>query len=123
MIDNVVNVIEGVKNNVDVEILLKWADPLGDFPELKNIRMVDDENYTALYETVLIDLPIGVYFWKLIGDYSTDVGDVMKEYRPEKIKNLLKKIWVSELFNYVEENLNAQSVEILTHILKFESDC
>jgi hypothetical protein len=59
----------------------------------------------------------------LIGDYSTDVGDVMKEYRPEKIKNLLKKIWVSELFNYVEENLNAQSVEILTHILKFESDC
>lgn len=37
MIDNVVNVIEGVKNNVDVEVLLKRADPLGDFPELKNI--------------------------------------------------------------------------------------
>lgn len=61
MIDNVVNVIEGVKNNVDIEILLKRADPLGDFPELKNIRMVD-EDYDSLYETVLIDLPIGKYF-------------------------------------------------------------
>lgn len=123
MIDNVVNVIEGVKNNVDVEILLKWADPLGDFPELKNIWMVDEENYSALYETVLIDLPIGVYFWKLIGDYSADVADVMKEYRPEKIKNLLKKIWITELFNYVHEHLNSTSQEILSNILKFESDC
>ena len=123
MIDNVVNVIEGVKNNVDVEILLKWADPLGDFPELKNIWMVDEENYSALYETVLIDLPIGVYFWKLIGDYSADVADVMKEYRPEKIKNLLKKIWITELFKYVHEHLNSTSQEILSNILKFESDC
>jgi len=45
MIDNVVNVIEGVKNNVDVEVLLKRADPLGDFAELKNIRMVDGDDY------------------------------------------------------------------------------
>ncbi len=66
MIDNVVNVIEGVKNNQDIEVLLKRADPLGDFPELKNIWMAENEDYGLLYETVLIDLPIGVYFRKLI---------------------------------------------------------
>lgn len=47
----------------------------------------------------------------------------MKDYRPEKIKNLLKKIWITELFNYVEDNLNSMSQEILGDILKFESDC
>ena len=47
----------------------------------------------------------------------------MRDYRPEKIKNLLKKIWITELFNYVIENLNETSQEILSSILKFESDC
>jgi len=127
MIDNVVNVIEGVKNNVDVEVLLKWADPLGDFPELKNIRMVDGEDYGQLYETVLIDLPIGIYFRKLLAQVdasnSDRIAEAMRDYRPEKIKNLLKKIWITELFNYVNDNLNGTSVEMLSEILKFESDC
>jgi len=47
----------------------------------------------------------------------------MRDYRPEKIKNLLKKIWITELYNYVNEHLNATSQEILNEILKFESDC
>jgi len=47
----------------------------------------------------------------------------MRDYRPEKIKNLLKKIWLTELFNYVNTNLNEASQEILNDILKFESDC
>ncbi len=33
----------------------------------------------------------------------------MQDYRPEKIKNLLKKIWITELYNYVNENLNETS--------------
>jgi vacuolar-type H+-ATPase subunit C/Vma6 len=47
----------------------------------------------------------------------------MRDYRPEKIKNLLKKIWISELYNYVNTHLNETSQEILNDILKFESDC
>jgi V-type H+-transporting ATPase subunit d len=66
MIDNVIYIIEGVKNNVDLEVLLKRADPLGYFPELKNIRTVEGDNYSELYETVLIDLPIGIYFRKFL---------------------------------------------------------
>lgn len=110
MIDNVVNVIEGVKNNVDVEVLLKRADPLGDFPELKNIRMVDGDDYGQLYETVLIDLPIGVYFRKLLAQEDASsadrIAEAMRDYWPEKIKNLLKKIWITELYNYVNTHLN-----------------
>ena len=68
MIDNVINIIEGIKNNVDLEILLKRSDPLGYFPELKNIRIVEGEDYAALYQIVLVDLPIGVYFRKFLDE-------------------------------------------------------
>ena len=36
-IDNVVFIIEGLKSNRSLEELLRTADPLGRFPELKNI--------------------------------------------------------------------------------------
>ena len=47
----------------------------------------------------------------------------MKDYRPEKIKILLKKIWLSEIYSYAHENLNDSSIPILSDLLKFESDC
>lgn len=131
MIDNVIYIIEGVKNNVDLEVLLKRSDPLGYFPELKNIRTVDGDNYSELYETVLIDLPIGVYFRKFLEEVMYEesernadkISQIMKEYKPEKIKNLLKKIWISEFYHYCDENLNGLTAEIMKDLLSFESDC
>jgi V-type H+-transporting ATPase subunit d len=122
MIDNVVNIIEGVKNNVDLEILLKRSDPLGYFPELKNIRTVEGEDYTALYSTVLIDLPIGVYFRKFLEELSLEETS-NKDFKPEKIKNILKKIWLTEFYEYCEERINPESAEVMQDLLKFESDC
>jgi V-type H+-transporting ATPase subunit d len=132
MIDNVINIIEGVKNNVDLEVLLKRSDPLGYFPELKNIRTVEGEDYAALYQTVLIDLPIGVYFRKFLEELLVDeagnkdasrIPEIMKDFKPEKIKNILKKIWLTELYEYCEEEINPQSAMTMMDILKFESDC
>jgi V-type H+-transporting ATPase subunit d len=40
MIDNVVNMIEGIKNKVDTELLMVNSDPLGYFPEMKNIKVI-----------------------------------------------------------------------------------
>ena len=132
MIDNVINIIEGVKNNVDLEVLLKRSDPLGYFPELKNIKTVEGENYGELYETVLIDLPIGVYFRKFLeelladetGERTSDtIQNLMKDFKPEKIKNILKKIWLTEMYEYCESRINPQSAEVMLDLLKFESDC
>ena len=39
MIDNIVNMIEGIKNKVDTDMLLSNSDPLGYFPEMKNIKV------------------------------------------------------------------------------------
>ena len=47
----------------------------------------------------------------------------MKDFKAEKIKNLLKKIWINEFHKYCMENLGDVSKQIMDDILKFESDC
>lgn len=60
MIDNVVNMIEGLKNKVDGnyllhlisvkgDILLTNADPLGYFPEMKNIKLLEGDDYSCIF--------------------------------------------------------------------------
>lgn len=134
-IENVVGVIEGVKNDQPLELLLKGLDPLGYFPELKNIRTVEGDDYATLYQQVLVDLPIGNYFRKFleicIGSIANDgaikkdarfISDLMKDYKAEKIKNMLKKIWIHEFHKYCMQ-LTDVSREVMDDLLKFESDC
>jgi V-type H+-transporting ATPase subunit d len=58
--------IEGLKNKVDIETLNANADPLGYFPEMRNIRVLDGDDYTGLYRDVLIDTPVGPYFMRFL---------------------------------------------------------
>jgi vacuolar-type H+-ATPase subunit C/Vma6 len=48
---------------------------------------------------------------------------MMKDFKAEKIKNLLKKIWISEFHKYCMSKLNDTSKTIMNDLLKFESDC
>jgi len=48
-IENVVFIIEGLKAQRSVEELMRTADPLGRFPELKNIQPIDGDDYASLY--------------------------------------------------------------------------
>lgn len=136
-IDNVVGMIEGLKNEQPLELLLKGLDPLGYFPELKNIRTVEGDDYATLYQQVLIDLPIGDYFRKFldacvanmenVGDQPRNaqfIAGLMRDYKAEKIKNMLKKIWLADFHKYCMENLPGDvSREVMDDLLKFESDC
>ena len=119
-----------------MELLLKGLDPLGYFPELKNIRTVEGDDYATLYQQVLIDLPIGDYFRKFLDSCVGAVGNdgaikkdaafisgLMKDYKAEKIKNMLKKIWIGEFHKYCMDNLNDTSKFYMDDLLKFESDC
>ena len=136
-IENVVGMIEGLKNEQPLDLLLKGLDPLGYFPELKNIKTVEGDDYATLYQQVLIDLPIGDYFRKFLdacvsnidnlGGVRKDarfISDLMKDYKAEKIKNMLKKIWLADFHKYCMENLPGDvSKQIMDDLLKFESDC
>ena len=131
MIDNVIYIIEGLKEKQNLEDLLKKANPIGEFPELKTIRMVEGDDYADLYQTVLIDLPIGNYFHKflegiLVNDANKDasaIPAIMREYKPAKIQHLIKKIWMNEFHYFCTNTLTGASKEVMDDLLKFESDC
>ncbi|KAM3136632.1 hypothetical protein pb186bvf_011268 [Paramecium bursaria] len=131
MIDNVVNMIEGLKNKIDIEVLLSNIDPLGWFPEIKNIKVLEGDDYANLYRDVLIDTPIGVYFMKFLDESienmhenrtMNDIQNLFKEMKPEYIRTSLKKMWLEDFFRYSEENLPQTSKEGLVSLLKFEAD-
>ncbi|KAL4463023.1 hypothetical protein ABPG72_022230 [Tetrahymena utriculariae] len=131
MIDNVVNMIEGIKNKVSKEDLLAAADPLGFFPEMTQIVVFDKDDYSELYQEVLIDTPVGPYFMRFLESCmhgaSENCGmnvvqDIFKEMRPEHIRTSLKKMWLEDFHEYCVQQLNSTSGEILDDLLKFEAD-
>lgn len=97
-IDNVVFIIEGLKSNRSLEELMRTADPLGMFPELKNIQPIEGDDYASLYQNVLVDLPVGVYFRKFLNEVTEGaasdenseidakfISDAMKDYNLQQI--------------------------------------
>jgi V-type H+-transporting ATPase subunit d len=131
MIDNVVNMIEGIKNKVDPDILLANRDPLGDFRELSSIKIVDADDYSTLYSTVLIDTPVGPYFIKFLEIHCEDsesytaseIQAMFKEVKPEQMRTSLKKMWLESFYEFVRGNTNDLTQEVMLELLRFEADC
>lgn len=131
MIDDTLYIIEGIKGKVPFDDLLKKADPLGEFPGMRTIKAAESENYASVYQTVLIDLPIGKYFHKFLDEIliATDKKDInaiesiMRDYTYEKTRNYLKKIWFNEMYRFCTSTLEGPSRELMENLLKFESDC
>ncbi len=61
MIDNIIMILDGVKNNVPFKKLINSVEPLGKIPELLAIEAVCSD-LAVLYETVLIDTPLADIF-------------------------------------------------------------
>jgi V-type H+-transporting ATPase subunit d len=72
-IDNVVFVLEGLKSNRSLVELMKTCDPLGEFPELSQIQPIEGDDYASLYQNVLIDLPVGIYFRKFLNEVTESI--------------------------------------------------
>ena len=97
-IENVVFIIEGLKGQRTIEELMRTADPLGYFPEMKNIQPIEGEDYASLYQSVLVDLPVGLYFRKFLNEITAGaasdsnqdidtkfIAEVMKDYSLQQI--------------------------------------
>lgn len=135
-IDNVVFMIEGLKSNRPMEELIRVSDPLGRFPELKNIMPIEGEDYASLYQNVLIDLPVGLYFRKFLNEVTgaaqTDenveidtkfISEAMSDYSLLQIQMRVKKIWMNEFYDFCVKELNPTAAAVMSDLLKFESDC
>lgn len=65
-IDNVVSYISGVKAGAPAEHIKASMNPLGEFQGLKSVGSFAGEDFVVLFQEILIDLPVGEYFRKLI---------------------------------------------------------
>lgn len=136
-IDNVVFIIEGLKERPPrpMEELMRLSDPRGRFPELKNVQPVDGDDYASLYQQVLVDLPVGVYFRKFLNEVTAGasqdenvvvdakyISDAMADYSFQQVQHRVKKIWLQEFYEFCRTQINETSARIMCDLLKFEAD-
>ena len=130
MIDNVINIIEGIKNKTDKNVIESRNEPLVFLKEISGLLKLDYKKIEDLYEDVLIDTEVGVYFSKFLEEVlaSSDnknvqtINNFLQALKPEEIKNYLKKIWL-EYFYHFCKTLNPTTSEIMEDLLKYEADC
>lgn len=73
----------------------------------------NSKGYSDLYETVLIDTPIGTYFSQFLEesasgermDGTSDVRNVLEEIQMELIKNSMLKLWLEDFYNFCQVRL------------------
>ena len=105
-IDNVVFLIEGLKSGSNTAELMNAVDPLGYFKELKYVQPIEGDDYAGLYQNVLIDLPVGVYFSKFINEITDSttsddsIAERMRDFSLQQIQLRVRKIWLEELFDF-----------------------
>ena len=130
MIDNVINIIEGIKNKTDKNVIEARNEPLGYLKEISGLLKLDYKKIEDLYEDVLIDTEVGVYFSKFLEEVLSNsdnknvstINNYLQSLKPEEIKNYLKKIWL-EYFYHFCKTLNPTTCEIMEDLLKYEADC
>jgi V-type H+-transporting ATPase subunit d len=126
MIDNLLNIVQGLRTNTPIERLEANTNPLGFFPELKAIK-VESDDFNAMYESVLIDTPISKYFLKFLQMNFNESSDMeqfkafFKETNNENMRSCLKRLWLED-FNEFIQTLNPISRENMTRLLNFEAD-
>ena len=132
MIENVILLLKGTMNGRDVNELMKQLHPLGMFDEsiLRSICAFEPnaKGYSELYETVLIDTPVGRYFSQFLEESSgsrleeaSEVRNVLEEVQMEIIKNSMIKMWLEDFYDYCG-SIGGESAIIMQEILKARAD-
>jgi len=129
MINNVVLLLQGTLNNKPPKELLNSfdLDPLGFFEEMKTIPTMDPSaGYRDLYQTILIDTPVGPYFEEFLKSLETDDGNVdvasaLNDTDLDLMKNILKKAWLEDFYQYCN-SLGGCTEKVMGHLLRMEAD-
>lgn len=58
---------------------------------MKNIQPIEGDDYASLYQTVLIDLPVGLYFRKFLNEITASAAsDANNEIDAKFISEMMK---------------------------------
>jgi len=133
MIDNVMLKATLSNPNVTVSSLIEQAHPLGRFKASTLKSIVAFENspngYSELYQSVLIDTPIGKYFHEVIKESLSEssangnsgVTNFLKEMPTTKLENLLRKLYLED-FYYFCKGLGGETGDVMCQLLMTRAD-
>jgi len=128
MIENVMLLLKGALSGRDINELIEQCHPLGMFKEstMRSIPTFENSSrgYSDLYQTVLVDTPVGPYFAMFLQESANHHGDsrnVLEEVEIEIIKSSLIKYWLEDFYQYVEK-LGGETAVIMGDLLKVRAD-
>jgi len=131
MIDNIILLLRGMVNDNDPEEIIPKINPLGSFPNLKTVLTFDkndpDGGLLRLFETVLIETPVGHLFERYFvaeDDSSDGEKDLRGMLLPQKLDivlSMVKRIWLQEFYAFCS-NLGGETAQQMCELLEFEAD-
>ena len=129
MIENVMLLLKGALSGRDINELIQQCHPLGMFKEstMRSIPTFENSSkgYADLYQTVLVDTPVGPYFAMFLQESAehrgADSRNVLEEVEIEIIKSSLIKYWLEDFCQFVD-NLGGDTATIMGELLKVRAD-
>lgn len=127
MIENIVLLLRGMVNNNPMDELIEDLHPIGLFPEIKTVltfNTSDSENgLNLLFETVLIDTPVGHLFERYFADPALGEDNDVKSIKDkiDYIASYIEKFWLEEFYKYCCA-LGGETTEQMKMLLEFEAD-
>ena len=113
MISNVLKLISGTRHSRDSLDILYKCHPLGLFDGIAALTAAS--SVEEMYETVLIDSPIGPFFAASAGQRDLD------ELSIEFIRGVLQKNYLEAFYDFVM-SLGGATAEVMGRVLSFEAD-
>ncbi len=83
--------------------------------------------YAELYETVLVDTPVGVYFQRYLDQTAakvtaaSEVRNILEEVQIEILKNSLMKLYLED-FHALCENMGGETALVMCELLQARAD-
>jgi len=129
MIENIMLLLKGALSGRDINELLAQCHPLGMFKEstMRSIPTFEPnaKGFADLYQTVLVDTPVGPYFAMFLQESSNAMGgevrNVIEEVEIEIIKSSLIKYWIEDFYQYTQK-LGGETAELMGEILNVRAD-
>eukprot|EP00512_Aurantiochytrium_limacinum_P001024 CAMPEP_0171492484 /NCGR_PEP_ID=MMETSP0958-20121227/4434_1 /TAXON_ID=87120 /ORGANISM="Aurantiochytrium limacinum, Strain ATCCMYA-1381" /LENGTH=363 /DNA_ID=CAMNT_0012026005 /DNA_START=429 /DNA_END=1517 /DNA_ORIENTATION=+ len=134
MIDNVMLILKATLNNpnVDIASLVKQTHPLGQFEESVFNSICAFENspkgYAELYQSVLIDTPIGPYFARFLQEESAKssqdaayVQNLLEELPTTKLESSLRKLYLEDFMEFCN-GLGGDTATIMSDLIRARAD-
>jgi V-type H+-transporting ATPase subunit d len=129
MIENVMLLLKGTLSGRDINELIAQCHPLGMFKEstMRSIPTFEPNarGYADLYQTVLVDTPVGPYFAQFLQESAeksgADIGSVMEEVEIEIIKSSLIKYWIEDFYQFCAK-LGGETGTLMLEMLNIRAD-